>query len=46
MTTVRTIGLWMMLALFGLTAAACDNTIRGVGRDAQDSGEAIEDAVN
>lgn len=28
-----------------LTLAACDNTIRGVGRDVKESGNAVEDVV-
>jgi len=44
MSTAKRIGLWLMLGMM-LTVAACDNTIRGVGRDAQESGDAIEDSV-
>ncbi|MEM7444562.1 MAG: entericidin A/B family lipoprotein [Pseudomonadota bacterium] len=33
------------LLLVAGTVAACDNTIRGVGQDVQDTGEAIEDAA-
>lgn len=32
-----------MLVLVGLSA--CENTIRGVGEDAEETGEAVEDAV-
>jgi predicted small secreted protein len=32
------------LAMAGLLAA-CENTIRGVGEDVEDTGEAVEDAV-
>jgi predicted small secreted protein len=35
----------LFLALIGLSATACDNTIRGVGADAKESGAAIEDSV-
>ena len=34
------------LVLFSVTAlSACDNTIRGIGRDVQETGDAIGDAV-
>jgi predicted small secreted protein len=32
-----------LLAAFGL--AACENTVRGVGRDVQETGQAVEDTV-
>jgi predicted small secreted protein len=37
---------WLLAAVvvvFGLSA--CENTIRGIGEDAEDTGEAVEDAV-
>ena len=35
-----------VLMLFSVTMlAACDNTIRGIGRDAEETGDAISDAV-
>jgi predicted small secreted protein len=45
MMQLKTIAVLAMLAL-GLFATACDNTIRGVGRDAQEAGDAIEDTVD
>lgn len=44
MRILKSLGFLAMLGLFGL-AAACDNTIRGVGQDVQDTGDALEDAV-
>ena len=44
MKILKCLGFLVMLGLFGL-AAACDNTIRGVGQDVEDTGDAIEDAV-
>lgn len=41
--------LFASLVLAGLLAlglAACDNTIRGVGQDVEDSADAVEDSVN
>ena len=37
----------LLVMLLGFTAvvAACDNTIRGVGRDIQETGDALEDAT-
>ena len=29
-----------------LVLSACDNTIRGVGRDVQETGNAVEDVAN
>lgn len=34
------------LLLVAGTVAACDNTIRGVGQDVEDTGAAIEDAAS
>lgn len=44
-TPFKATTLTILLAL-GLLAAACDNTIRGVGRDTEETGDAIEDAVD
>lgn len=33
----------LLVSVFALSA--CDNTIRGIGRDAEDTGDAISDAV-
>lgn len=44
MKILKTLGFCTMFGLIALTAA-CDNTIRGVGQDVQDTGDAIEDAV-
>ena len=35
-----------LLAAFGLSLAACENTIEGAGEDMQETGAAMEDAVN
>jgi|GEM_PF-1816854 len=39
---LTTLGLLLAAAL---AVAACDHTVRGVGQDVEDSGEAVEDAV-
>lgn len=39
----QSITILLILATFGL--AACENTIRGVGRDVRSTGQAVEDAV-
>lgn len=38
----------LLLLLGGLTSAlaACDNTIRGIGKDIKDSADAVEDSVS
>jgi len=38
----------VLMAAVAATAAlaACDHTVRGIGQDAQDTGNAIEDSVN
>lgn len=33
------------LLLTALTISACDNTVRGIGRDARQTGDAIEDST-
>ena len=35
----------VLLAGMGFGLAACENTIRGAGRDVAETGEAVEDAV-
>jgi predicted small secreted protein len=35
----------VLLALFSLSLAACENTIRGAAEDIQETGEAIEDSA-
>jgi Predicted small secreted protein len=39
------IALFGIAAVFALSVAACDNTIRGAGRDIQDTGDAVQDAA-
>ncbi|MEZ5667593.1 MAG: entericidin A/B family lipoprotein [Alphaproteobacteria bacterium] len=46
MTRLATFALWLLLSAAAFAAAACDHTIRGVGQDLEDTGEAIDDAVN
>lgn len=41
----RTLALMAAVAAT-LALAACDHTVRGVGQDVQDTGNAIEDTVN
>jgi len=38
---LRRLWLALMLVILGLTAAACDNTIRGIRRDIEDTGDAV-----
>jgi predicted small secreted protein len=45
MTPIRRPFALVLLALFGVSLAACENTVRGVGRDMQETGEAVEDTV-
>jgi predicted small secreted protein len=40
---LTTLGLLLVAAL---AMGACENTIRGVGEDVEDTGEAVEDAVD
>ena len=42
---IKSLRLIAGLLLVAGTVAACDNTIRGVGEDMQDTGEASEDAA-
>ena len=42
---LRRLTLLAMLLAMGTALAACENTIRGIGEDAEDTGEAVEDAV-
>jgi len=42
---VRTICFVVLLASAATALAGCENTIRGFGRDARETGQAIEDAV-
>lgn len=35
-----------LLALAGLSMSACSNTFHGVGRDIENTGEAVQDASN
>lgn len=36
---------YIAIIAFAGTVAACDNTIRGIGQDAEDTGEAVEDSL-
>ncbi|HEX9904592.1 MAG TPA: entericidin A/B family lipoprotein [Propylenella sp.] len=45
MTMLRRAVLLAVLAAMGLSLAACENTIRGIGRDVHQTGRAIEDAA-
>ena len=45
MTALRRPLYILLLAAFGIGLAACENTIRGVGRDVQETGEAVEDTA-
>lgn len=42
----RRLALVAAAALTVGTLAACDDTIRGIGRDIRDTGQAIEDATS
>jgi predicted small secreted protein len=35
-----------VLASFGLTMAGCANTMRGAGKDIENTGEAVKDAAS
>lgn len=46
MPTIQRFAPWLLaavLAVAGLTA--CENTIRGVGEDVEETGDAVEDAT-
>jgi predicted small secreted protein len=47
MPEIRKVVFYALLAAFGFGfgLAACENTIRGAGRDIQETGEAVEDTV-
>jgi predicted small secreted protein len=45
MITIRRPLILFILAAMGVSLAACENTVRGVGRDMQETGEAVEDTV-
>ncbi|MEQ8964564.1 MAG: entericidin A/B family lipoprotein [Azospirillaceae bacterium] len=46
MTKARTLATWLLIALGTATAlTACENTIRGVGQDVEETGDAVEDSV-
>jgi predicted small secreted protein len=36
---------YLILAAMGASLAACEHTIRGAGQDIQETGEAVEDAI-
>jgi predicted small secreted protein len=46
MTNVRRFLLLFLLAGFSVAVAGCGNTIRGIGRDIEKTGDAIEDAAS
>jgi predicted small secreted protein len=43
MRNPRTLILWCLLIVLGLSAVGC-NTVRGMGKDIERAGEAIQDA--
>lgn len=45
-TLFRRAALLAVLLSIGGGVAACDNTIRGVGRDVRESGQAVHDEVH
>jgi len=46
MTKLRTLAAWVLMA-FGAAVAlsACENTIRGVGEDVEETGDAVGDTL-
>ena len=44
-TWVKRLMMLVLLAAVGAGAAACENTIRGVGADAEETSDAITDAT-
>ncbi len=46
MANVQRFILLAVLAAFSLSLAGCGNTIRGIGRDLENTGDAIEDAAS
>lgn len=42
----RLAGIMAVLAVCAALTAACDNTIRGVGSDLEESADAVEDKVD
>ncbi len=45
MSAIRPTIFFLVLATAGLGLAACENTIRGAGQDVQETGQAVEEAV-
>ena len=45
MPSARSAAIFILLAAIGVGLAACENTVRGVGRDMQETGEAVEDTM-
>jgi predicted small secreted protein len=45
MSIIRRGVFFVVLAVFGVSLAACENTIRGAGQDIQETGDAVEDTV-
>jgi predicted small secreted protein len=45
MATIRRPLFLVLLLAAGIGLAACENTIRGAGRDMQETGAAVEDTV-
>ena len=41
----RILGIFLIVILLGVTTVGC-NTIRGVGEDVEDAGEAVQDAAD
>ena len=45
MPSARSAAIFALLAASASCLAACENTVRGVGRDMQETGEAVEDTM-
>ena len=45
MSALRLSRLLLVLAAASLGLAACENTIRGAGKDLHETGQAVEDAI-
>lgn len=43
---VKTLAMILLFLGIGSMVTACDNTIRGIGQDVEDTGDAIEDSAS
>lgn len=43
---VKTLAMLFLFLGIGTMVTACDNTIRGIGQDVEDTGDAIEDSAS